>query len=214
MSMDMHRAVRGVEVLDLLPSSDHLPLRCVVTLPGAHPPSVPVPRAPPSASPHPGYRWDKASDADLQRYCQLTALRLSVIELPRNALVCSDVHCNCPQHSRAIDALYDEICHALRSSSDEVLDRVSSSSDAVRHVVPGWNDLVRDQHTAARNAYVFWRNSGKPRQGPAFEEMRQTRRAFKLALRRRQTKTAYAKRLWPGVWEIETPRASGRRLPR
>ena len=49
--------------------------------------------------------------------------------------------------------------------------------------VPGWNDFVQDKHTAARNAYLEWLHSGKPRCGHLFQHMQRTRANFKLALR-------------------------------
>jgi len=49
--------------------------------------------------------------------------------------------------------------------------------------VPGWNDFVQDKHTAARNAYLEWLHSGKPRCGYLFQHMQRTRANFKLALR-------------------------------
>ena len=29
--------------------------------------------------------------------------------------------------------------------------------------IPGWNDLVKDVHEAARDAYLLWKDSGEPR---------------------------------------------------
>ena len=46
-----------------------------------------------------------------------------------------------------------------------------------------WNDFVQDKHTAARNAYLEWLNSGKPRCEYLFQHMQRTRANFKLALR-------------------------------
>ena len=38
-------------------------------------------------------------------------------------------------------------------------------------------------HKIARNCFIIWRSSGKPRQGEEFESMRLTRLQFKYALR-------------------------------
>ena len=51
------------------------------------------------------------------------------------------------------------------------------------HMVPGWNDSVTDLHAEARDAYVLWRNFGKPRFGPLCQLMRRTRLSFKYAIR-------------------------------
>ena len=50
-------------------------------------------------------------------------------------------------------------------------------------MVPGWNDSVTDLHAETRNAYVLWRNFGKPWIGPLCQLMRRTRNSFKYSLR-------------------------------
>ena len=49
--------------------------------------------------------------------------------------------------------------------------------------IPGWNDSVKDLHEAARDAYLLWKHSGKPRQGVVYDIMKQARAKFKYALR-------------------------------
>ena len=50
-------------------------------------------------------------------------------------------------------------------------------------IVPGWNEQVQELHDAARNAYLTWREIGKPRQGDVFIMMKLPRSKFKYALR-------------------------------
>ena len=38
--------------------------------------------------------------------------------------------------------------------------------------VPGWNDLVRDSHQAARETFLIWRSAGSPRHGPLYDLMK------------------------------------------
>ncbi|KAG0713410.1 hypothetical protein GWK47_016295 [Chionoecetes opilio] len=49
--------------------------------------------------------------------------------------------------------------------------------------VPGWNEFVREAHSAARESFLEWRAGGGPRGGPLAERMRSTRARFKLCLR-------------------------------
>ena len=42
---------------------------------------------------------------------------------------------------------------------------------------------MKDVHAAARDAYLLWKDSGKPRQGVIYDLMKQTRSKFKYALR-------------------------------
>ena len=55
--------------------------------------------------------------------------------------------------------------------------------DAKDFIVPGFNEHVKTLHTEARNAYIIWRNIGRPRVGETCFRMRTTRLAFKYALR-------------------------------
>ena len=50
-------------------------------------------------------------------------------------------------------------------------------------VTPGWNDVVDEKHSLAREAYLNWVLIGRPRSGPEFCIMKRTRARFKLALR-------------------------------
>ena len=43
------------------------------------------------------------------------------------------------------------------------------------HSIPGWNDYIKDKHELARNAYLDWVYSGKPREGPVHYRMKATR---------------------------------------
>ena len=49
-------------------------------------------------------------------------------------------------------------------------------------LIHGWNDLLKDVHAAARDAYLLWEHSGKLRQGVIYDLMRQTRSKFKYAI--------------------------------
>jgi hypothetical protein len=60
-------------------------------------------------------------------------------------------------------------------------------------VTPGWNDHVKEAHTEAHQAYIMWRDLGKPRQGTACEYMRRTRLIFKYSLRQCQKQEGTAR---------------------
>ena len=80
-----------------------------------------------------------------------------------------------------IDTLYDEISQSLRKSSLGTIPTCGTKHSR-NYVIPGWND----QHQDARNSYVLWRNTGKPRQGSIADTMRRSRLNFKYALRQCQ----------------------------
>lgn len=49
--------------------------------------------------------------------------------------------------------------------------------------VPGWNTYVSERHETARAHFKDWVYNGKPKHGPVYEGMKQTRALFKLSLR-------------------------------
>ena len=95
---------------------------------------------------------------------------------------CHDTQCKDDSHKTQLDVWYHQICAALRSSSLNSIAKCKQVS-ATNYVVPGWNDLVKEQHLDARNSYVLWRNLGKPRHGPVFDTMSRSRLQFKYSLR-------------------------------
>ena len=48
--------------------------------------------------------------------------------------------------------------------------------------VPGWNTYVKEKHDFAREAYLNWVHSGKPKFGNVFDNMKRSRAVFKLAV--------------------------------
>ena len=52
--------------------------------------------------------------------------------------------------------------------------------------MPGWNDNVKNAHEVARNSFIIWRNSGRPRHGPVIDDMRRSRLLFKYILKQCQ----------------------------
>ena len=168
---------------DVPPSSDHAPLCVMIALPSTAASPDDLQQRPQGPSRCPAYRWDRALEEDLVRYRTTTAQRLGAVQLPYDALRCDNPSCCNQRHLQNIDAFYRDVCDELRKCSDATIRR-AGRDPARQHMVPGWNDMVADAHTDARNAYVLWRNCGKPHQGTEFEEMRATRRLFKIALRR------------------------------
>ena len=106
--------------------------------------------------------WVKCSDTDIINNKATTHILLSDITIPIDAIHCTDT--NCSLHTANIECFYDNIVYSLNKSADICL-KTSKCSSSANHNVPGWNDYVKDQHNLARDAFLLWRNSGKPRQG-------------------------------------------------
>jgi len=60
---------------------------------------------------------------------------------------------------------------------------VKSNSSKQKHNVPGWNKDVREKHKAARRAYLYWFDNHKPKSGPLFDIMKDSKKEFKYALK-------------------------------
>ena len=106
---------------------------------------------------------------------------LSKIIVPQG-IKCNDPNCLNQIHRDEIDELYASIVSALTKCSHAF---VSTGKHTVKDfIVPGWNEQVQELHDAARNAYLTWREIGKPRQGDVFIMMKLSRSKFKYALRK------------------------------
>ena len=92
------------------------------------------------------------------------------------------MHCKDTHHIECIDLFNSDICNALVHSSIQCID-ICKTVSAKDFIVPGFNDHVKTLHTEARNAYIIWRDMGKPRVGETCFRMRNTRLSFKYAFR-------------------------------
>ncbi|CAL4206841.1 unnamed protein product [Meganyctiphanes norvegica] len=104
--------------------------------------------------------WESATEADLKSFLKLTDQRFSNIELPVEALLCSDLNCNILAHRIKIETFYNDIINILIESSKHLCSKVNSSRNR-----PGWSDYVADIYDYSREARKLWLENGKPRQG-------------------------------------------------
>ena len=178
-SQDLQRKLQLINILDKLPSSDHLPLSVIIDVRVQSVPSVSTICSSPRAKVI--YNWTKADTTDVNNYCMKTYDNFSKICIPP-AIKCTNINCKSLEHRHEIDLFYSQICEALHCSS---LDSIpsSKSSDCRNYIVPGFNDYVKDLHSVARSDYVVWRDAGKPRSGTPCSNMRRSRLQFKYALR-------------------------------
>ena len=93
---------------------------------------------------------------------------------PHGALSCRSTSCTCESHLKELSTYYDTVMSALLTSAKHL------SHETTRNwVVPGWNDIVKESHEAARLNFLHWRRCGSPRSGPEFDDMKRTRATFK-----------------------------------
>ena len=178
-SQDIQSKLKVIDILDNLPSSDHLPLSVIIDV-QVHS-GLSVSSVYSSPRDQLVYNWAKTDNTDVNNYCMQTYRNFSKISIP-SAIKCTKVNCKSIEHRHEIDLYYSEICKALHCSSlDSILS--SKSSDCRDYIASGFNDYVKDLHITARSDYVAWRDAGKPRSGAPCSNMRRSRLKFKYALR-------------------------------
>lgn len=124
--------------------------------------------------------WEKVSQESLYMYKELTSLKLHNIKVCDNLLKCDDSQCSIISHKHEIDNLYNNIVQAINESSTVL----HSKPHTVNNIIPGWNDICKEAHAEAREAFLLWCSHGKQKQGAVFELMCKTRAAFKSVLRK------------------------------
>ena len=157
-SQDMQARLHSIAILDMLPSTDHIPLSFVFD-----------------------FNWTKAIDNDLIDYKYLTRMYCKNIHAA-DVVKCNDVHCKSHDHLNQIDTLYSQLCSVLKQASD---DSIPTSKIHTHHdyIVPGFKEFAKQLHSEARGDYLLWKASGKPRAGLLYLNMCQSRIRFKRTLR-------------------------------
>ena len=121
--------------------------------------------------------WDCASSHDLLNYYNNSGSLLSGIDVPHAALSCTNPNCHDVAHQLLLCKFYNDIIHSLTDASDVIPTKTYNTSRKFN--VPGWNDLVRDSHQAARETFLIWRSAGSPRHGSLYDLMKIKRAQFK-----------------------------------
>ena len=122
--------------------------------------------------------WSACSQTDIDNYARGLEALLQSVPLPP---ICCMPSCGIKDHQNDIDAYYQAINACINRAMHRFVPLKRSSLNDL--CVAGWTDIVADKHEAARQAFMEWIVSGKPRTGYVCEAMKRTRAQFKLALR-------------------------------
>jgi exonuclease III len=171
-----HSLVSKVDVHHKFVSSDHFPVSASVSLNNVNLEHVH------DVAERSAYKikWGDLSQDEISNYRNCTEGCLKRVPIDHGLLLCNDANCKDPSHISAINRLYCNITDALKEASTNLEKKVKHST----HQVAGWNDYCREAHNEAREAFLIWCASGKPRVGALYDLMRQTRARFKLVLRK------------------------------
>ena len=174
---NFHSVIRNVDVMHDFVSSDHMPMLINVDLRSAR-----VDLGDGNKEPVTGkVKWHKLTKDDLSQYQARTELHLDTISLNHELMLCDDPNCHNQSHLQAIDRMYVSMVQALKTAGEETLKKKQSKK---YNTIPGWNDICREIHSTARDAFILWIQNGRPHSGFIQQNMQQTRAAFKQALRK------------------------------
>ena len=123
--------------------------------------------------------WNTATQQQKLKYQQANKNWLSKIPSFEELTSCDNPMCKKLKHIDMLEKFYTNIVEALKQAASEVL----NNSPKQKHNVPGWNKDVREKHKAARQAYLYWIDNHKPKSGPPFDIMKESKKEFKNALR-------------------------------
>ena len=123
----------------------------------------------------------KATSAEIELYRTLTSELLKDIEL-LPAITFKDCNCTSTEHKLQIDQFYMQLCAVLEKASRDSIPSFTATSSR-DYTIPGFTEHVKDLNTIARTDYCSWRTEGKPRSGPIYLAVKQSRLRFESALR-------------------------------
>ena len=109
------------------------------------------------------------------------------MEIPRDILECSDVHCEVPEHIAKLDLFVEELLQSLCDSGFETLPlstpkkRVPNSK---RKVTAGWKQYVEPYQDNAKFWHAIWNSAGRPQNTELHNIMKRTRNRFHYQVRK------------------------------
>ena len=101
--------------------------------------------------------WARADSHKFQNYKVLSDMYLSHINIPTEVLNCKNPSCIDETHMQCIDDFTLNLTNALYQAGVE---SISLCNKGQYKQVPGWNEHVRDLHSASRDAFYMWKHAG------------------------------------------------------
>ena len=69
----------------------------------------------------------------------------------------------------AYDAMYNSVICALGTAGNVFMQEMHIQKRYA--TIPGWKEFCQDAHSQARNPFLWWARSGRPRSGVIFQTM-------------------------------------------
>ena len=168
--------VTNFQILYDISTRDHIPISFRLKLPEKTQ-TVTVS----SANPGSYVNWSKLSDNELNSYSNDLDNSLHSLALQLLTFKCNDISCRNTEHVRSIEAFYLRFIKLILESSNRNL--ITKSVYRNRRTIPGWSDHVAKHHRNAVEAYRCWRELGSPTGGNVCDNMKQSHRVYKNAVK-------------------------------
>jgi exonuclease III len=122
--------------------------------------------------------WKKASEQQLHNYNEKIETSLRRINVPLDALRCSQLFCT--NHQTALSMFYNSIINVCINVADET---IPHSNRAINRPIPGWNAKAVEPRENALFWHTLWKSCGSPRQGVVADIRRHTRAKYHYVIR-------------------------------
>ena len=127
--------------------------------------------------------WSRLSKSDIDSYTLLTDDIIGRVHIPVVALNCKNVDCTDPSHVAEVNLFYENLISSIKFADTEAFANEHNGRRDKAYNRPGWSDYVDELHQSARECFLLWRDTGKPRHGQIFDLMQRSRARFKYANR-------------------------------
>ena len=170
--------VRSINVLKNLIGSDHLPVEVCISIPDSTCINSGIIEL--NNFNNCRIKWDALSVDQLQKISSDASSIQGVFRDFNVYKNCLGLGCNSSKCLENINKMYDTIVESVSYASSQF--QTSELKKNKFKVIPGWNRMVKDLHDIAREQFIAWLEAGRPREGPLFMLMKETRSRFKAAL--------------------------------
>ena len=110
-------------------------------------------------------QWKKASREHIENYQESLDALLSQIDLPLDAITCSNFS-HCQVHYPDFIKLLHSVMDACERASQQCIPAAMPNGERDRNRnIPGWNEFVRDKRETSLFWHEIWKESGRPREG-------------------------------------------------
>ena len=123
--------------------------------------------------------WNRLSHTDICAYQANILHGLDFINL--ECINCCIYMCTDNAHRVGMRNTYLALIDLMLSSSEKFM--ISRSSPKKFTPVPGWNSRCKGSHYEARKCFLDWKNQGRPRSGPYYDDMKESRTIFRRDLK-------------------------------